>query len=430
QITLDFMTGRFGIYPGYNTLYEDVFTLPEYGKATIANGELSVERYKPIESLLVPDKTFEEQLVITANEFKMAAQYLRNYHHTVIGVSGGHDGRFILNFFHNTTGLPLEAMTYNRAGKLDFLIAARLSRMANVPHHKFSVPSSFNDFEAQIPEFRDMTVDAFYVALQRELKGFYNTGESYKVHLGGNGADTDWEFGENRIKNVDKSNFDSFIKTYSQLMTTHPLVDKAFSAKMADKVAAYLLDKYKCFKGKQNFMQLLASAFFHLERFRGNQGFSYSQISNKRHDIFAPFATESFNQLVFLAQKDQLQRTLRIGIHHRISEILTNNKVPYAPILTARNELGDNVFQKALNYIFPYLPKLIWKLNNGDTNTVIRKRFSKKINELSRDFITEEKGSPVWKYIDLTKIEKDLTESEYKGQYNSIATMLKFIKNN
>src|SRR5690606_3200712 len=108
-------------------------------------------------------------------------------------------------------------------------------------------------------------------------------------------------------------------------------------------------------------------AFFHLERFRSEQGFAYSQNSNKNHDVFAPFAIESFNQLIFLANKNQLQRGLREGIHYRLSDALTEGSIPYAPIITSAisNEHGNNIFQNLLNKIAPYIPKVIWKLNGG-----------------------------------------------------------------
>ena len=430
QMVLDLITSRFGVYPGYETLFENVFTLPEYGKIQIDSDGLSVSSRKNINELLQPNRSFEDQLNLVVNEFKNNAAYLRTYHHTVVPLSGGFDGRLILSFFYNTTGKPLETMTYNRAGYLDFLIAGSLSKKFNVPHKKINIPTQLKDFEIAVSEFQNSTNDPFYFTFVKASKKFYKADNCFKVSLGGNGADTDWEFGEKHLKSIDKSNFKSFVKSYSIFITKHTLVDEDFSKQMADKLEKYFLNKYAIFDNHPDFMKLLASAFFHLERFRGRQGFLYTQESNKNHDVFAPFATESFNKLVFLANKNQLQRPLKQGINYRIYSTITEGKVPWAPVLTAKNEFGNNFLQKIVNYIFPYLPKIEWKLRNGDTNTRLRRAFSKKVNVISLNYLKTNEDEKLYQLIDGNKIKRDIDTVEYKGQYNDIATMLKFIENN
>ena len=221
-----------------------------------------------------------------------------------------------------------------------------------------------------------------------------------------------------------------FIKSYALMLVSHPLVSIEKSTKLALKLEKYFLEKYAIFETKENYLQLLGSAFFHLERFRGEQGFGYSQNQNTNKDIFAPFATESFNQTVFTATKNQLQRTLKEGIHYRLYHSLTEGKVPYAPILTAKNEFGKNIFQKTLNFIAPYLPKIIWKLNNGDTNTELRNKFSNTINSISKEYILAHEKSDLWQFLDYPKINNSIKNDPYKGQYNTIAMMLKFLETN
>ncbi|WP_438969486.1 hypothetical protein [Nonlabens sp.] len=36
-----------------------------------------------------------------------------------------------------------------------------------------------------------------------------------------------------------------------------------------------------------------------------------------------------------------------------------------------------------MNYIFPYLPKIEWKLRKGDTNTRLRSGFTNKVNNIT-----------------------------------------------
>ncbi len=428
QVLSDFLTSRFGVFPGYNTLFKDVFTLPEYGTLTIRDGVMKVSSYKDINELLVPKTNFENNIQKTAVEYKNAAIYLRNFHKTAIGVSGGFDGRLMLSFFYNTQGKSLETYTYNRAGKLDLWIASYLSRKFRVPHKKFELEIKVNDFTPVLNEFKDSKGDAFTNALDQSVGRFFETDDSFKVSLGGNGADTDWEFGEKKLKSLKTENFKSFVSSYALMLVTHPLVSEKVTQQLANKIEHYLYNKYKVFENKENYIQLLASAFFHLERFRGEQGFVYSQRGNVNKDIFAPFAVESFNQCVFSATKNQLQRTLKEGIHFRLYYELTEGKVPYAPILTARNEFGKNLFQKALNYIAPVMPKLIWKLFGGDTNQRIRKKYAKNNNDLSKDYLIKNNESELWKFLDYATIQKGLND-DYNGQYNTIATMVKFIEN-
>ncbi|WP_438969485.1 hypothetical protein [Nonlabens sp.] len=172
-------------------------------------------------------------------------------------------------------------MSYNRAGFLDFFIASKLSRKFKVKHQKIKIPTTLNNFKIKISEFQNSNNDPFYSTFINAVKSFYKIENSFKVSLGGNGADTDWEFGEKQLKDLNKSNFNSFIKSYSELITKHSLINKDVSEKMAIKLEQYFLKKYAVFKDAPNFVQLLASAFFHLERFRGRQGYIYSQESNK-----------------------------------------------------------------------------------------------------------------------------------------------------
>ena len=430
QIVCDFLTSRYGVYPGYNTLFEGVKTLPEYGHLKIIDGVLEISNYKSIEELLNPRADFENNINKTIIEFKNAGHYLRNFHKTAIGLSGGFDGRLMLSFFYKTKGKSLETYTYNRAGMLDLWIASHLCKKFNVEHIKFKLNTKTINFKPTLNRFKDSEGDVFTQVLNESIADFFETHDSFKVSLGGNGADTDWEFGEKQLNKLEINEFKSFIKSYSLMLVSHPLVTIETTTKLALKLENYFLKKYAVFETKDNYLQLLGSAFFHLERFRGEQGFGYSQKGNGNKDIFAPFATESFNQTVFTATKNQLQRTLKQGIHYRIYHFLTDGKVPYAPILTAQNEFGNNSFQKFLNFVTPYLPKIIWKLNNGDTNTQLRNKFSTKISSISKNYILDQEKSELWHIIDYSKIRNDIEKNNYKGQYNTIATMLKFIENN
>lgn len=428
QMLRDYSTSRFGIFPGYNTLLEQVFTLPEYGQLDISeDGKLTVKNYKPITELLMPSGDFESKLKEAVKDYKTSAAYLRKYHQVAIGLSGGFDGRLILNMFTNTAGKSLETFTYNRAGKLDLYIASVLSKKAKVPHHKFVIKPDQNSIDLKVTPFKDSSGDPFTLSFKKLLKDFYKSNGEYKVVLGGNGGDTDWEFGEKRIADVDKTSLSTFITDYSKKLSDHPIFNNEIKEKFKEEINFYLWEKYKVFEKRKNFQQLLASAFFHLERFR-DQGFGYSQNSNQNHDVFAPFAIESFNQLVFLANKNQLQRGLREGIQYQLSYSLTNGKIPYAPILTSANEHGNNLIQKALNKIGPYLPKLIWKLNNGDTNTRIRKHYQSQVNEIYKEYITANGDSEIYDFINKDTVISETSQSNYNGKYNQIGSMIKTLK--
>lgn len=430
QIVTDYLTSRFGVFPGCNTLFKGVKTLAEYGHLIIKEGVLEISNYKSIEALINPRNDFETNINKTIIEFKKSAQYLRNFHKTAIGLSGGFDGRLMLSFFYNTQGKSLETFTYNRAGNLDLWIASYLSKQFKVAHKTFKLNTKTVGFKPVLNKFKDSEGDAFTKILNDSIADFFQTQKSFKVSLGGNGADTDWEFGEKQLNRLEIKDFKSFIKSYSIMLVSHTLVSIEVTTRLALKLEKYFLEKYAVFETKENYLQLLGSAFFHLERFRGEQGFGYSQNQNTNKDIFAPFATESFNQTVFTATKNQLQRTLKEGIHYRLYHSLTEGKVPYAPILTARNEFGTTSFQKLLNYIAPYLPKIIWKLNNGDTNTQLRNKFASKISSISKNYILEQEKSELWHILDYSKIKNDIENNEYKGQYNTIATMVKFLEIN
>lgn len=429
QMLKDFSTSSFGIFPGYNTLVQGVFTLPEYGCLEISHeGKLNVGTYKDISELLTPSGDFESKMKEAVQDYKTIAAYMRKYHKVTIGLSGGFDGRLILNMFHGTSGKSLETFTYNRAGSLDLKIASLLSRKAMVPHHQFVLKADVKGSELKVSGFKDSAGDPFTMSLKKMMKDFYYSEGEYKVSLGGNGGDTDWEFGEKRIADVDQSSLKTFIRGYSAKLSDHPLFKPEIKKQFREELENYFWNKYQLFETKNNYQQLLASAFFHLERFRGEQGFGYSQNSNKNHDVFAPFAIESFNQLVFLATKQQLQRGLREGIQYRLSDGLTNGKIPYAPILTSANEHGNNIFQKGINKIAPYLPKIIWKMNNGDTNTRIRKQYQSQVNEIYKEYINGNVESEIFSFINKEVVISETKKPDYNGKYNQIGSMIKTLK--
>lgn len=433
QMLKDYSSVRFGIFPGYNTLLKNIYTLPEYGKVALSqDGKLILSTYKDLTELLLPKGDFEAKLKEAVDDYKSITRYLSKYHHSAIGLSGGFDGRLILNLFHTTQGKNVETFTYNRAGNLDLYIASVLSQKAKVAHEKFKLSYSEKSRKIQIEKFKDSSGDAFYMTYINNVTPFFKLEREFKVVLNGNGGDTDWEFGEKRIADVDKSSLKTFIYDYSVKLANHPILKEEIQKKIAKDFENYLWNKYSCFSTKENALQLLASAFFHLERFRPEQGFLYTQNSNKYHDVFAPFAIESFNQLVFLSTKNQLQRGLKQGIHYRLSYELTNGKIPFAPILTSAsaNEHGENLFQNLVNKIAPYLPKVIWKLNNGDTNTQIRNQYKSKVNSVYKDYILENTDSPIFDFLDKNTILSEVEREAYNGSYNAIGGMIKTLQEN
>src|SRR5690606_16528954 len=136
KMITDYVTIRFGVTPGYESIIKGFMTLPEYGNLKINNNSFSLTHYKDIIELLSTNATFDEKLNQTINEFRTSGTYLRKYHHSVVPLSGGFDGRTILSFFYKTKGKSVETMTYNRAWSLDYSIAGKLSKAFGVPHHK------------------------------------------------------------------------------------------------------------------------------------------------------------------------------------------------------------------------------------------------------------------------------------------------------
>ena len=60
----------------------------------------------------------------------------------------------------------------------------------------------------------------------------------------------------------------------------------------------------------------------------------------------------------------------------------------------------------------------------------MRKGFQSKINDLSKEYILNNTESNLFDYLQENKIKEDLEVNNYRGQYNSIASILKFINNN
>ncbi|WP_018479667.1 asparagine synthetase B family protein [Pontibacter roseus] len=401
---------------GYSTVYEGVNMLPEYGHLTIEDGRLKVGTYKSVKEILSPNLSFTDALQATAKEFKNNAKYLRNFHDTVVPLSGGFDSRLVLSMFWNTTGRTLQTLTYNRQSNLDFWIAGILSRKFDIPHVKVLLDPSKD--QNLISAFNPQTDgDVFSYLFRLKTSDFYNSGE-IKVSLNGNGGDTDWSYKFSKNLNPSATNFTQLVTHFADSVFSKKSLSEDFAQKSKIDLEKYLLSKYNSFENKIDFLKLFCSAVFHLERWR-SQGVGISQSSLKYHDSFSPFGSENFLKLVFLSKEENLIRGNKESLHNQLYGLLTENVNPYAPLL-GQNEWHEGA-KMLVDKSIPLYSKVMWKLQGGDINTQLRVANSIDNKSNYKEIILDNAKSSIWDYFDKNSIVNQISKNQNPNGINLAA---------
>lgn len=397
-----------GGHIGYKTHYKGVFMLPESGLVTVKDGKLAISEYADLRELLNPKLSFIDNLNQTVVSFKNSATYLRRYHDTVVPLSGGFDSRVVLAMFWATKGRVINTFTYNRQSNLDFMIASKLSRDFKIPHVKV-VLDPRKDQEL-IEGFDDTADDAdiFNFLVRLKSRDFYNSSD-IRVVLSGNGGDTDWAYHFSKNLDYSATDFNQLISGYSEKFYENEFLLSNIKEEGRKEVSQYIENKYGPFATRKNFVQLFGSGIFHLERFR-NQGMAFSQNVNRLHDTFNPFGTKGFLKAVFSAEKENLMRGNRNSIHYLLYNRLTDQHAPYAPLLRENNwnDGATNIIQNLL----PLYAKVLWKLQGGDVNTILRRKYGIDQSNRYKEVILSSPNSKIWDYFKKEEIFRKLEQNE------------------
>lgn len=395
QFVLQKVVADSGGHIGYKTYYKGVSMLPENALLTIKEGKLVTSQYTSLRKTLYPKRPFDENLNQTVHCFKNSAEYLRRYHEAVVPLSGGFDSRVVLAMFWASQGKAIHTLTYNRQSNLDFIIASKLSKDFQIPHFKISLDP--NKDQKLIAAFDDEAdgADIFNFLIRLKSREFYNA-QNIKVVLSGNGGDTDWAYHFSKNVEYSATDFNQLVSGYSEKFYENEFLIADIKEEGKKEVKQYMENKYGSFATRKNFVQLFGSGIFHLERFR-NQGMGFSQRSATIHDTFHPFGTSDFLKTVFSAQKENIMRGNRNSIHHLLYNRLTDQHAPYAPLL--RENSWHDGLRKAIQNLLPLYAKVLWKLQGGDVNTVLRRKYGFDQSNKYKEIILRYPDSDIWDYI-------------------------------
>jgi hypothetical protein len=376
KVHLDFKleTNYLDFY-GYKTKFNDIYFLGTFQSLEIKNGAIDIKEKRKLSEIYNPDFDFEQTLEIYFKELKNVSDYLTKYHRVFIDVSGGFDSRVVLSMFYGKNSSNINLFTYNRQSNLDFLIAKKLNESYNFNH--FLIKLKLSDLEKHLDkvDLNDSKLDPFKFFLYKESKDYCLKNE-IPVKLNGNGGGTDWAF-QFLSAFKSKSNTNK-LGTSKELLHNHIdlLVKKNKNMGERKSIDKYFENKFFSIFKSTSANQKIASAI-HLEHVIYHQGFLQSQLNPPYFYTYSPFASKNFFQLIFSSNLNQLKRGSKESIHYRLYDELTNGNKPYAPILR-ENNWYDMPMQKIENFIFPIFAKVLWKIQGGDFNTQIRKRFRNK----------------------------------------------------
>lgn len=359
----------------YKTKFDDIYFLGTFQSLEITDGNIRIHEREHINHIYNPRFDFEKNLENYYQELLNVSDYLTEYHRVFVDVSGGFDSRVVLSMFYGKNNANINLHTYNRQSNLDFHIAERLNKAFNFKHYLIELKHT--DFEKYLNQEvnEEPYSDPFKFLLYKKSKEHYLKGE-IPVKLNGNGGGTDWAFQFlDAFKNSDNNHG---VHSPQKLLQKH-IDDQIAKYQIKEELISindYYNKKFSSILNNFNADQKIASAV-HLEHVIYGHGFSQSQLNPGLFYSYSPFASKKFFKLIFSSNLNQLTRGKKVSIHYRLYDKLTGGAKPFAPILR-ENNWYDSPMHKIQNYIFPIYAKILWKIQGGDFNTQIRKKYKKK----------------------------------------------------
>jgi hypothetical protein len=359
-------------FHGYRTKFDDIYFLGTFQGLELVDGKICIEERDNVGNIYNPEFDFEKNLENYYQELLNVSNYLTEYHRVFVDVSGGFDSRVVLSMFYGKNDANISLFTYNRQSSLDFYIAKKLNKAFNFKH--FLIELNLADFEKFLSQLdkKDSKLDPFKFFLYKKSKEYFLKDE-IPVKLNGNGGGTDWAF---QFLAAFKSDLKGHNTISPQKLLRKYVNDQIIKYQIKEHeelISDYFSNKFKSILDTVNSNQKIASAV-HLEHVIFDHGFSQSQLNPDFFHTYSPFASRKFFKLIFSSDQDQLIRGNKTSIHYRLYDKLTHGVKPFAPILR-ENDWYDTPLHKIQNYIFPLYAKILWKIQGGDINTQIRKKY-------------------------------------------------------
>lgn len=393
---------------GHETMEKDVLTLPESGELRWSPGSgLTIKRYQEFSELFTPPPG--DPIETTGRQLQQIATYLTKYHDVLIPLSGGYDSRTILNMFWGRYSNNLTAYSY-LDHPYDFKTAKKLARKYGVNHIEImpgEIPSvnELHQFSLERYPFVCYSSVFKYVFYETSQKKLYNT---EKVELWGNGGAID--MGVAGFGDMDNLSPKKSIEKLASKKVNRTILTQDAYKHFHTRVTDYYSEKYSpLFDQVKNFN--LPTAHYMFERFASYQGHKYSDSYSDGSKVhYFPYGNKYFVQLTLSSDTKELMRRKKGGLHHQLTDFLTDKKsprVPYAKSLHWNATKSD----KAAYYLKrDYVDRLFKKLNltKDKYSNQVRNSFFDKNEEHFIDVVHSYSNSKLWDFIDYNHVKNSL----------------------
>jgi hypothetical protein len=319
---------------GYATQETDVATLPEYGRLRWSTETgLDIDRYATLSTLVHADSADERELLNeTACELKAAATYLAGHHRNALSLSGGYDSRLVISMFAGMNPEAIECFTYPDH-RNDLRIARSVAARYGFRHTtiRASAMPSLEDLDRFLangwglpfPDYRRVFDYVVYEGISAVLQ------PALKVRVIGLGGDLD--LGLKKFPDVDSLSPPKAIAAFADRIIRHDVLTPDGDDLLRQRLRDYLSDKYLPLLESADGQHRLTSMYFHLDRFRGLQGYKQSQSVLRLSDVFLPFASRRFIQTAFAVRTEALHRSRPGSVHHRLERALIAGRLRGMP---------------------------------------------------------------------------------------------------
>lgn len=401
---------------GFETIEKDVPTLPESGELRWSSESgLTIRRYQEFNSLFTPPPG--DPIESTGRQLLNIADYLTTYHDVLIPLSGGYDSRTILNMFWGQYSKNITAYSY-LDHPYDFNTAKKLAKKYGIDHIELSpgdIPpiNDLHQFSLERYPFICYSSVFKYVFHEISQKKLYHT---EKVELWGNGGAID--MGVAGFGDMDNLSPQKSIEMLASKKVNKTILTQDAYKHFHTRVTDFYSEKYSpLFDQVENFN--LPTAHYMFERFASYQGHKYSDSYSDGSKVhYFPYGNKYFVQLTLSSNTNELSRRKKGGIHHQLTDYLTDKKaprVPYAKSLHWNATKSDKAaYYLKRDYVDPMLKKL--NLTKDKYSNQVRNTFIDENEKHFTEVIHSHSKSALWDYIDYEHMKESIQNPENRNK--------------
>ena len=390
---------------GVATYVPDVQILPEQGRLTYRNGQLTLQGGADLTAVMAPDLTpaqIEDRLEEVVADL-LAWRARHSDRPLFLGSSAGFDSRVLAALFRPQGIRNLALYTYPRNPPFDALVSRAMGAVLRAPVHRLSLRMTDPSLDAltQFARQKDVMARPYSTVLDLAVERALTPVLPPEAEiLSGNGGDVEW--GRKAFRKVFLADDPATALAEKIVSGTTSLLRDEYVQDLTARVRAALIEKYP-FDDPTRYDRVERALFFH-ERVRVMQ----SDTRSCGRTIHMPFLARSFVDLALTVPDALTDKGQQGSLHHRLTERLGGRAFAMIPTLRERDWPQSRIAHLADRAMSSSYYRLRRRNRHSDTNRALRAASAASLLKTLAPRIRDAQSSGLWTCLDRTRVEAGL----------------------